>query len=104
MFADYSGVANVCAATRESQVNYAVDVATGRRVTSIEESLSVALQEQDAKRCVLVRGRKPVFVLLCDAEELLHLLRSWRCRRPVRIEGPSELAEEAVEFLLAHGD
>jgi hypothetical protein len=70
----------------------------------IEESLAVALQERDANRCILVRGCKPVFVLLCDAEELLHLLRSWRCGRPVRIEWTCELAEEAVEFLLAHGN
>jgi hypothetical protein len=70
----------------------------------IEESLAVALQERHANGCILVRGCKPVFVLLCDAEELLHHLRSWRCGRPVRIEWPCELAEEAVEFLLAHGN
>ncbi len=64
----------------------------------------VELPERDANRCILVRGCKPVFVLLCDAEELLHLIRSWRCGRPVRIEWPCELAEEAVEFLLAHGN
>jgi len=30
------------------------------------------LPERDADRCILVRGCKPEFVLLCDAEELLH--------------------------------
>ena len=75
-----------------------------RRVTSMEETLAVALLERDANRCVLVWGCEPVFVLLCDAEELLHLRRSWRCGRPARIEWPCELAEEAVEFLLGHDD
>src|SRR5260370_13542405 len=69
-----------------------------------KEPLAVELPERDANRCILVRGCKPVSVLLCDAEELLHLLRSWRCGRPVRIEWPRELSEEAVEFLLAHVD
>src|ERR1700761_6395970 len=61
--------------------------------------LAVELPERDANRGILVRRCEPVFVLLCDAEELLHLIRSGRCRRPVRIEWPCELAEEAVEFL-----
>jgi hypothetical protein len=69
-----------------------------------KEPLAVELPERDANRCILVRGRKPVFVPLCDAEEFLHLLRSWRRGRPVRIEWPCELADEAVEFLLAHDD
>src|SRR6266851_1706517 len=73
-------------------------------ITSSLSLAAVELPERDANRCILVRGCKPVFVLLCDAEELLHLLRSWRCGRAVRIEWPCELAEEAVEFLLAHGD
>src|SRR5580704_2985119 len=69
-----------------------------------KDPLAGELPERDANRCILVRGCKPVFVLLCDAKELLHLLRSWRCGRSVRIEWPCELAEEAVEFLLAHDD
>jgi hypothetical protein len=78
--------------------------ATSRYRNRWKEPLAVELPERDANRCILVTGCKPVFVLLCDAEELLYLLRSWRCGRPVRIEWPCELAEEAVEFLLAHGD
>ena len=73
--------------------------------SSSVEVFSVMRAERTIRRadlCILVRGRKPVFVLLCDAEELLHLIRSWRCWRPVRIEWPCELAEEAVEFQLAH--
>jgi hypothetical protein len=64
--------------------------------TRWKEPLAVELRERDANRCILVRRCEPVFVLLCDAEELLHLIRSWRCWRPVRIERPCELAEEAV--------
>src|SRR3984957_8433194 len=94
---DYSGVASVCA-TPECQVSYAVDIATEREPPAVE------LPERDANRCILVRGGKPVFVLLCDAEEMLHLLRSWGCGGTVRIEWPCELAEEAVEFLLAHNN
>jgi hypothetical protein len=66
--------------------------------------LRYKLLKRDANRSILVRRCKPVFELLCDAEELLHLLRSWRCGRSVRIEWPCELAEEVVEFLLAHGN
>src|SRR5260370_33648665 len=84
--------------SRECQVSYVVDIATDRQ----REPLAVELPKRDANRCILVRGCKPVFVLLCDAEEVLHLLRTGRCGRPVRIEWPCELAEEAVEFLLAH--
>src|ERR1700738_5256283 len=64
----------------------------------------IALREREANRCIFVRGRKPVFVSLCGAEELLHLVRRWRCWRRVRIEWQCELTEEAVELLLAHGD
>src|SRR5580658_5843531 len=78
--------------------------ATSRYRNRWKEPLAVELPERDANRCILVRGCKPVSVLLCEAEELLHLLRSWRCGRLVRIEWPCELAEEAVEFLLAHDD
>src|SRR5260370_39188200 len=78
--------------------------ATSRYRNRWKEPLAVELPDRDANRCILVTGCKPVLVLLCDAEELLYLLRSWRCGRPVRIEWPCELAEEAVEFLLAHGD
>jgi len=63
-----------------------------------------ALAERDTNRRILVRRCKPVFELFCGAEELLHLVRTWRCWRPVRIEWPCELTEEAVELLLAHGD
>jgi hypothetical protein len=45
---------------------------------------SIALRERDANRCILVRGCKPVFVFLCGAEKLLHLVRCWRCWRTVR--------------------
>jgi len=76
--------------------------ATSRYRNRWKAPLAVELPKRDANRCILVRGCKPVFVLLCDAKELLHLLRSWRCGRPVRIEWLCELAEEAVEFLLAH--
>jgi hypothetical protein len=76
--------------------------ATSRYRNKWKELLAVELPQRDANRSILVRGCKPEFVLLCDAEELLHLPRSWRCGRPVRIEWPCELAEEAVEFLLGH--
>src|SRR5580704_17957780 len=76
--------------------------ATSQYRNKRKELPAVELPQRDANRCILVRGCKPEFVLLCDAEEPLHLLRSWRCGRPVRIEWPCELAEEAVEFLLAH--
>src|SRR5260370_10034131 len=76
--------------------------ATSRYRNRWKEPLAVELPERDANRRIFVRGCKPEFVLLCDAEELLHLLRSWRCGRPVRIECPCVLAGEAVEFLLVH--
>src|SRR5262249_53011826 len=63
----------------------------------------IVLPGRDANRCILVRGRKPVFVLLCGGEKLLRLVRSWRCWRIVRIEWPCEFTEETVELLLAHG-
>src|SRR6266481_6630447 len=61
--------------------------ATSRYRNRWKEPLAVELPERDANRCILVRGRKPVFVLLCDAEELLHRLRSWRCGRPFGSNG-----------------
>jgi hypothetical protein len=64
---------------------------------------SIALRERDANRRILIRGCKPVSVPLCGPEELLHLVRRRRCWRPVRIEWPCELTEEAVELPLAHG-
>ena len=79
----------------------AKNLARFKRHNSLE---SFALPERDANRGILVRGCDPVFVLLCGAKELLHLVRSWRCERHVRIEWPCELTEEAVELLLAHGD
>src|SRR6266481_1801041 len=103
---DYSGVANVCATTRECQVSYQsisqqMETAGSGlfKQPTTKEPRAVELPERDANRCILVRGSEPVSVLLCEAEELLHLLRSWRCGRAVRIEWPCELSEEAVEFM-----
>ena len=75
-----------------------------KRLTPIFATGAIALWKRNANRCILVKRCKPVSVPLCGAEELLHLVRRWRCRRPVRIEWPCELTEEVVELLLAHGD
>jgi hypothetical protein len=108
-YADYSAnwISSGLPTTRELPV-FALPPVSPRSAASRYRNrwkapLAVELPERDANRCILVRGGKPVFVLLCDAEEMLHLLRSWRCGRTVRIEWLCELAEEAVEFLLGHG-
>jgi|ERR1700733_11902559 hypothetical protein len=85
----------VCAAQKKPQ-------SPSMRPSSMSRRGFIALRERDANRCILVRGCKPVFVLLCGAEKLLHLVRSWRRWKTVRIEWPCEFTEEAVELLLAH--